>query len=135
MNKRDFYQLRTFLYQSLSTLSTKGLDSCLFRPCDFVFCCEKKLSILLFFCRCGKNVKHLQPGDKVAIEPGVSCRKCDYCKNGKYNLCPEMKFCATPPYHGNLCRYYAQDADFCFKLPRYIYDSYKKSDCLVVYRQ
>ena len=42
---------------------------------------------------------------------------CDYCKNGKYNLCPEMKFCATPPYHGNLCRYYAQDADFCFKLP------------------
>jgi len=65
----------------------------------------------------GKNVKHLQPGDRVAIEPGVACRMCDYCKNGKYNLCPEMKFCATPPYHGNLCRYYAQDADFCFKLP------------------
>ena len=53
----------------------------------------------------------------MAIEPGVACRMCDYCKNGKYNLCPEMKFCATPPYHGNLCRYYAQDADFCFKLP------------------
>ena len=60
---------------------------------------------------------HLKPGDRVAIEPGVACRKCDYCKTGKYNLCPEMKFCATPPYHGNLCRYYAQDADFCFKLP------------------
>lgn len=73
--------------------------------------------LCLFFCRIGKNVKHLQPGDRVAIEPGVACRMCDYCKNGKYNLCPEMKFCATPPYHGNLCRYYAQDADFCFKLP------------------
>jgi len=67
--------------------------------------------------KCGKNVTHLKPGDRVAIEPGVACRKCDYCKTGKYNLCPEMKFCATPPYHGNLCRYYAQDADFCFKLP------------------
>ena len=69
------------------------------------------------FFRCGKNVKHLQVGDRVAIEPGVPCRLCDYCKQGRYNLCLEMKFCATPPYHGNLCRYYAQDADFCFKLP------------------
>ena len=54
--------------------------------------------------RCGRNVKHLKPGDRVAIEPGVPCRMCDYCKNGRYNLCPEMKFCATPPYDGNLCR-------------------------------
>ena len=28
-----------------------------------------------------------------------------------------MKFCATPPYDGNLCRYYKHAADFCFKLP------------------
>ena len=28
-----------------------------------------------------------------------------------------MKFCATPPVHGTLCRYYVHAADFCFKLP------------------
>jgi L-iditol 2-dehydrogenase len=28
-----------------------------------------------------------------------------------------MRFCATPPYDGNLCRYYAHAADFCYKLP------------------
>ena len=28
-----------------------------------------------------------------------------------------MKFCATPPYDGNLSRYYKQAADFCFKIP------------------
>merc|ERR1711934_538134 len=67
--------------------------------------------------KCGRNVKHLKPGDRVAIEPGVPCRMCDYCKNGRYNLCPEMKFCATPPYDGNLCRWYTEAADFCFKLP------------------
>ena len=66
---------------------------------------------------CGKNVKHLKPGDRVAIEPGVPCRRCDYCKEGRYNLCPDIQFCATPPVHGNLCRYYKQAADFCFKLP------------------
>ena len=64
---------------------------------------SSKIDLLNGF-RCGKNVKHLKPGDRVAIEPGVPCRMCDYCKNGRYNLCPEMKFCATPPYDGNLCR-------------------------------
>lgn len=68
----------------------------------------------------GNNVKNLQVGDRVAIEPGVSCRLCDFCKTGRYNLCPEMKFCATPPYDGNLRRYYAHAADFCFKLPDHV---------------
>ena len=68
-------------------------------------------------CRCGAKVNHLKPGDRVAIEPGVPCRLCKDCKTGRYNLCPDMKFCATPPYDGNLCRYYKHAADFCFKLP------------------
>ncbi|KAG5679843.1 hypothetical protein PVAND_009380 [Polypedilum vanderplanki] len=68
----------------------------------------------------GKNVKNLQVNDRVAIEPGVACRLCDYCKTGKYNLCPEMKFCATPPYDGNLRKFYAHAADFCFKLPDHV---------------
>ncbi|XP_022913174.1 sorbitol dehydrogenase [Onthophagus taurus] len=65
----------------------------------------------------GKNVKHLKPGDRVAIEPGVPCRICSFCKEGRYNLCPDVIFCATPPVHGNLGRYYVHAADFCFKLP------------------
>lgn len=68
----------------------------------------------------GKNVKNLKVNDRVAIEPGVSCRLCDFCKSGKYNLCPDMKFCATPPYDGNLRRFYAHAADFCFKLPDHV---------------
>ncbi|KAJ1527853.1 hypothetical protein ONE63_007793 [Megalurothrips usitatus] len=65
----------------------------------------------------GKNVKNLKPGDRVAIEPGVPCRKCEFCKTGKYNCCPNIFFCATPPDDGNLCQYYTHAADFCFKLP------------------
>lgn len=71
-------------------------------------------------CKAGKDVKNVKVGDRVAIEPGVPCRHCDFCKNGKYNLCPDMKFCATPPYHGNLTRYYAHAADFCYKLPDHV---------------
>lgn len=65
----------------------------------------------------GEGVSHLKPGDRVAIEPGVPCRICDYCKIGRYNLCPDIIFCATPPYDGNLARYYTHAADFCYKLP------------------
>lgn len=65
-------------------------------------------------------MKNVKPGDRVAIEPGVPCRICDHCKNGRYNLCAEMVFCATPPYDGNLTRYYAHAADFCYKLPDHV---------------
>ncbi|XP_067636362.1 sorbitol dehydrogenase-like [Eurosta solidaginis] len=68
----------------------------------------------------GKKVKHLAVGDRVACEPGIPCRYCDHCKVGKYNLCPDMVFCATPPYDGNLTRYFKHAADFCFKLPDHI---------------
>ncbi|CAH1958616.1 unnamed protein product [Acanthoscelides obtectus] len=67
--------------------------------------------------KCGKNVKHLQPGDRVAIEPGVPCRLCHLCKSGNYHLCGDLFFCATPPDDGNLSRFYCHDADFCHKLP------------------
>lgn len=50
----------------------------------------------------GSEVKNLVPGDRVALEPGISCWRCDYCKEGRYNLCPDMKFFATPPVHGSL---------------------------------
>ncbi|XP_071477213.1 sorbitol dehydrogenase-like [Diadema antillarum] len=65
----------------------------------------------------GSGVKHLAVGDRVAIEPGVPCRMCSLCREGKYNLCKDVQFCATPPVDGNLCQYYLHPADFCFKLP------------------
>jgi len=68
----------------------------------------------------GKNVKTLKVGDRVAIEPGVPCRHCEFCKGGKYNLCKEVIFCATPPVDGNLSRYYVHAADFCYKLPDHV---------------
>merc|ERR1712073_279862 len=65
----------------------------------------------------GSNVTNLKVGDRVAIEPGVPCGGCSYSKSGAYNLCINMKFCATPPVHGNLARYHAHSADYCYKLP------------------
>ncbi|NIM05309.1 MAG: zinc-binding dehydrogenase [Armatimonadetes bacterium] len=65
----------------------------------------------------GSNVKNLKVGDKVAMEPGIPCWKCTFCKEGRYNLCQDIFFWATPPDHGSLAEYLVHPADFCFKLP------------------
>ncbi|EJD35299.1 xylitol dehydrogenase [Auricularia subglabra TFB-10046 SS5] len=65
----------------------------------------------------GSKVKTLKPGDRVALEPGASCRVCDACKSGRYELCPEMVFAATPPKDGTLGRYYRLPADLAYRLP------------------
>ena len=68
----------------------------------------------------GSAVKSLAVGDRVAVEPGVPCRKCVRCKSGKYNLCPLMEFASTPPYDGTLQKFYAVPEDFCYKLPDHV---------------
>ncbi|KAF7352689.1 putative D-xylulose reductase A [Mycena venus] len=65
----------------------------------------------------GPNVKHLKVGDRVAVEPGATCRACDACKAGRYNLCPDIIFAATPPYDGTLGRFYRVPADLAYPLP------------------
>jgi D-xylulose reductase len=67
--------------------------------------------------KAGSKVKNLKVGDRVALEPGASCRICDFCKAGKYQLCAEMVFAATPPYDGTLARYYRLPADIAYKIP------------------
>lgn len=65
----------------------------------------------------GKNVTHLKPGDRVALEPGKTCGHCEFCREGKYNLCPDVVFFATPPVDGVFQEYVAHEAGLCFKLP------------------
>ncbi|KAG6821608.1 hypothetical protein H0H93_000117 [Arthromyces matolae] len=65
----------------------------------------------------GSDVKHLKVGDRVAMEPGATCKRCDACKSGRYELCPDIIFAATPPYDGTLARYYRLPGDLAFPLP------------------
>jgi L-iditol 2-dehydrogenase len=65
----------------------------------------------------GANVSHLHVGDRVALEPGVPCGQCEFCRAGRYNLCPEVVFFATPPVDGAFCEYVAHRAAFAYRLP------------------
>lgn len=67
----------------------------------------------------GGKVSHLQVGDRVAMEPGVPCSDCKLCRNGRYNLCPRMRFIgsAVNRVPGALCRKFNHKASYCYKLP------------------
>ena len=65
----------------------------------------------------GAGVTHLSVGDKVALEPGKTCGKCEFCREGKYNLCKDVVFFATPPVDGVFQEYVAHEAVLCFKIP------------------
>ncbi|NOU98042.1 alcohol dehydrogenase catalytic domain-containing protein [Paenibacillus sp. LMG 31456] len=69
---------------------------------------------------CGEKANRFSPGDRVAIEPGVTCGRCDACKQGRYNLCPDVQFLATPPVDGAFVQYIAHREDFLFPIPDHL---------------
>jgi len=44
----------------------------------------------------GSAVTKLKPGDRVAIEPAVTCGKCEACLTGRQNVCKDVRFLSVP---------------------------------------
>lgn len=65
----------------------------------------------------GDGVETMEPGDTVAMEPGVPCWDCRECMTGRYNLCKDVRFWATPPYDGVLAEHVVHPAALTFGLP------------------
>jgi len=65
----------------------------------------------------GARVTRVKPGDRVAIEPAVSCGKCDQCKNGRRHTCRNLKFLGCPgQLEGCLSEYIVMPEDNCYKI-------------------
>ncbi|GAA1919242.1 NAD(P)-dependent alcohol dehydrogenase [Microbacterium aoyamense] len=67
--------------------------------------------------RVGSAVDPSRIGERVSIEPQRSCRRCEQCKHGRYNLCPSIEFYATPPIDGSFAGYAAIQEDFAHTIP------------------
>lgn len=66
----------------------------------------------------GSAVTDLSPGTRVALEPGVPCGECEFCRGGRYNLCPDVYFWASlPVVEGTFQEYVRHRASFCHPLP------------------
>ncbi len=70
----------------------------------------------------GAGVDPGRLGARVAIEPGAACGRCAECTAGRYNLCADMRFFATPPVDGALGEYVLVRDDLAFDLPERVSD-------------
>ena len=70
----------------------------------------------------GEEVPASRIGQRVAIEPQRPCRRCRECRAGRYNLCPNMEFYATPPVDGAFAEYCVIRTEFAHTVPDSISD-------------
>lgn len=65
----------------------------------------------------GSKVKDLKPGQKVTIEPQVTCGHCHPCRHGKYNLCEELKVMGFQTT-GTASEYFVCDQKYVTPVPQ-----------------
>lgn len=65
----------------------------------------------------GEDVTADRIGQRVAIEPQKPCHRCRQCLAGRYNLCPDMEFYATPPIDGAFAGYVTIESAFAHAVP------------------
>src|ERR671913_1246996 len=70
----------------------------------------------------GPAVDRDRIGQLVAVEPGVPDRSCPQCLAGRYNLCPQMRFFATPPIDGAFAEQVVVHQAFAHPVPDSIGD-------------
>jgi 2-desacetyl-2-hydroxyethyl bacteriochlorophyllide A dehydrogenase len=64
----------------------------------------------------GSNVKGLREGERVVLEPVLSCGKCVLCQRGRSNICENMKLVGLH-LNGAFSEYVPIAASKCHKLP------------------
>jgi L-iditol 2-dehydrogenase len=59
----------------------------------------------------------LQPSARVAVDPAQPCERCEWCRRGDANLCPNMAFCGLWPHQGAMRPFLHVPASTCFPVP------------------
>ncbi len=65
----------------------------------------------------GKGVKGFRIGQRVVVEPAIPCGNCEVCREGRENICPDVRFLGTPPVDGAFCEYIVMPEENVFPLP------------------
>jgi L-iditol 2-dehydrogenase len=67
----------------------------------------------------GSDVKGLEPGDRVAVDPLIACGRCDQCRSGRSHTCRSQRFLGCPgQQQGCMCQFLVMPSACCFRVPR-----------------
>ena len=63
----------------------------------------------------GARVTRVRPGDRVAVEPAMSCGQCDQCRANRRHTCRTLRFLGCPGQaEGCLCEQIVMPEDCCY---------------------
>ena len=66
----------------------------------------------------GAGVTRVKVGDKVAVSPSHACGRCDYCREGREQLCANMRFLGSasrfPHVQGMFQEYFVMGERQCY---------------------
>lgn len=66
----------------------------------------------------GREVTRVRPGDRVAIDPAISCGECDQCRAGRAHTCRNLRFLGCPgQVPGCLTEAIVMPEACCFPIP------------------
>ena len=66
----------------------------------------------------GSGVEGFALGERVAIEPSITCGECEMCRVGRHNCCLTSIFMGSPQYHGLFREYATVPARNLDKVPQ-----------------
>ena len=75
----------------------------------------------------GSEVSDFKPGDRVAVDPIISCRRCPACLGGRYNACSSLRLLGID-LDGAFAQYVTAHEEQCFLVP----DSLSDRDAALV---
>jgi L-iditol 2-dehydrogenase len=65
----------------------------------------------------GPEVRSFKVGDRVLVEPQVSCGTCYYCRSGNYHLCPSKVMLGMPAWPGAFGEYIVAPERTLIRMP------------------
>jgi L-iditol 2-dehydrogenase len=82
----------------------------------------------------GTAVKHIKPGQRIAIEPAMPCGVCDQCISGRPHTCRKLKFLGCPGQaEGCLSEYIIMPESSCIPISELLsYDQAAISEPLAI---
>jgi len=66
----------------------------------------------------GEGVSPSMIGKNYCVEPQAPCGHCKWCMEGRYNLCPHVRFLGSTPNDGTMVEYLAFPAHMLHELPQ-----------------
>jgi 2-desacetyl-2-hydroxyethyl bacteriochlorophyllide A dehydrogenase len=67
-----------------------------------------------------QGVENVRAGDRVVLDPGIFCGKCEFCRQGAYWQCDHRGILGMQRYNGAYAEYFTVPHLSCFSIPKEI---------------